>query len=264
MPKLRVFKNRDHVFNYYIDDLETIIGRSREADVPLNSEAVSRKHLRIRCHGSTYTIENLSNGNAMFVNGRYTDVHILKNGDRIEVPQHLLIFERSNAEVQDEKRDRSHHSQFRVGHQEVEKLFDTKVEAVVEVAAKVQGQDYKGTNMLTPADLASLQAAMAAQRKAHLAFLADGRKQQIELGMTPINIGFNDRCQIRLPGTNLMGQVTARISPIEGGKFALQVVSRPTVFLNGQKILDRELRTLENEDTLSISGIKIRFRTSVG
>ena len=221
MPRLSVFKNRDHLFNFYVEEDVILIGRSEAVQVPLAGDAVSRQHVRIRRHGATFTAENISNGNAMFVNGRYADMHVLKDGDRIEVPQHLIVFHRTDDEVADEKKDRSQHAQYRRSRAEIDQIFDPKANAVEKVSQQVGGHDFQGTEMLRPEDLANLQQSVTEARKAHVAFMREGQKAQVLLGMMPVSIGWTPTCQVRLPGRSVLSQVAARISPARGWQVRL-------------------------------------------
>lgn len=55
--------------HYALSEGQCVIGRSREADVVLRDKLVSRRHARILRQGNELTIEDLSSGNGVFVNG---------------------------------------------------------------------------------------------------------------------------------------------------------------------------------------------------
>jgi pSer/pThr/pTyr-binding forkhead associated (FHA) protein len=48
---------------------ETIIGRSRDADIVIESQAVSRRHARIRMEGEQAIVDDLHSKNGTYVNG---------------------------------------------------------------------------------------------------------------------------------------------------------------------------------------------------
>lgn len=55
---------------YTFDSGELVVGRSRQCDIVLPSENVSRRHARIRSGASGLLIEDLQSANGVFVNGR--------------------------------------------------------------------------------------------------------------------------------------------------------------------------------------------------
>ena len=57
MPKISVYRGRTHLFDHWIEKPTVVIGRSSEAEIPLDSPAASRKHCRIvRRKGRVYVI----------------------------------------------------------------------------------------------------------------------------------------------------------------------------------------------------------------
>lgn len=78
-----------------------IIGRSREADVSLMDEKVSRVHCGIRMSDGEYYLKDLKARNGTFVNGkRVEDTVKLAPGDRIQVGSTTFVLERES-EAQD-------------------------------------------------------------------------------------------------------------------------------------------------------------------
>ena len=64
---------------------KTVIGRSAQADIPLNDASVSREHSEIKITGETATIKDLGSTNGTFVNNKRIAKHVLKDGDRIQI-----------------------------------------------------------------------------------------------------------------------------------------------------------------------------------
>jgi DNA-binding CsgD family transcriptional regulator len=63
-----------------------VIGRSRDSDLQLDAEGVSRKHARISKAGARgYNLVDLGAKNGTFLNGERIDVAVLHHGDRIQI-----------------------------------------------------------------------------------------------------------------------------------------------------------------------------------
>ncbi|NCD22484.1 MAG: FHA domain-containing protein [Spartobacteria bacterium] len=70
------------------------IGRSREADIPLLDDKVSRVHCGIRLSDGEFYLKDLKSRNGVFVNGqRVEDTAKLKPGDRIQVGSTVFVLE---------------------------------------------------------------------------------------------------------------------------------------------------------------------------
>lgn len=77
---------------FEIRNKEFIIGRSTQADVPINEENISRKHARIYRKNKIFIIEDLSSTNGTFVNTKKIEIKELTDGDLILVGNTLLKF----------------------------------------------------------------------------------------------------------------------------------------------------------------------------
>jgi predicted component of type VI protein secretion system len=76
---------------YDLGEGQCVIGRSRDADVMLKDKLVSRRHARILRQADEVTIEDLSSGNGVFVNGRQIlGPTPLKPGDTLFVGRNRL------------------------------------------------------------------------------------------------------------------------------------------------------------------------------
>ncbi len=70
------------------------IGRSREADIPLLDDKVSRVHCGIRLSDGEFYLKDLKSRNGVFINGqRVEDTVKLKPGDRIQVGSTVFVLE---------------------------------------------------------------------------------------------------------------------------------------------------------------------------
>ncbi|MGD9780754.1 MAG: FHA domain-containing protein [Kiritimatiellia bacterium] len=75
------------------------IGRSREADIPLLDDKVSRAHCGIRLSDGEFYLKDLKSRNGVFVNGqRVEDTAKLKPGDRIQIGSTVFVLETATVE----------------------------------------------------------------------------------------------------------------------------------------------------------------------
>ena len=81
------------------------IGRSRDNDVFLPDQWLSRTHAAVRAEDSVYFVEDLGSKNGTLVNGRkLEDEHQLRHGDVITLGEHTLTFsEEESADVIDDE-----------------------------------------------------------------------------------------------------------------------------------------------------------------
>jgi hypothetical protein len=72
-----------------------VIGRSRECDVVLEDNGISRRHAEVRPTGSSgWAIEDLGSTNGVRVNGQTVRAeHELRSGDRVEMGSTEMLFE---------------------------------------------------------------------------------------------------------------------------------------------------------------------------
>jgi predicted component of type VI protein secretion system len=75
------------------------IGRSREADIPLLDDKVSRVHCGIRLSDGEFYLKDLKARNGTFVNGqRVEDTIKLKAGDRIQIGSTIFVLEAASTQ----------------------------------------------------------------------------------------------------------------------------------------------------------------------
>ncbi len=88
----------DH-YIYYLDSQirltkskQYIVGRSREADIQLTDERVSRRHASLKWSGTGFTLVDLQSTNGTYVNGGKAGSIRLLDGDRIRIGPHDLQY----------------------------------------------------------------------------------------------------------------------------------------------------------------------------
>jgi|GEM_PF-2963044 len=257
MPKLAVFQDRNFQYNHYIDKEVTVIGRSQEADVPLTSAEVSHKHMVILRRGYLYIAQDLASTNDTTINGRPVDFqHALSHGDKIEVARHVLVFHhRSAPQLGDgglSRRDAPV-----LTRTDLEKQRDKTHNLKTDLAAAIKD---KPTEALTTVQRDAMRAAIAARRKAHLAFIIDGERTDTELKDEVIFIGWSDDCAVRLPGTKMFTAHAARLEKREGVYHLVAMSRLHPVKMKGEKVTEARLK---NEARFSIGSVPFRFRDKV-
>lgn len=91
-PFLLVEDGRSAARRVELDGESFVIGRSRDAELHLDVDGVSRKHARITRVGQALSLVDLGSKNGTFVNGARIDVAALHHGDRIQLGPATLRF----------------------------------------------------------------------------------------------------------------------------------------------------------------------------
>lgn len=87
-------------WRFTIERDSLVIGRSRDVDLVLDADGVSRKHARItRAGQQSLSIVDLGAKNGTFLNGERIDVAALHHGDRIQIGPVVLGVVMSDADV---------------------------------------------------------------------------------------------------------------------------------------------------------------------
>ena len=92
MPHLYVVTNDGQIFNFPISKAKTTLGRSKENDLVLVDNTVSRYHTEIQKVKDDYFLADLGSYNGTKVNGKSIHKVSLKNGDEIQVGSSKLTF----------------------------------------------------------------------------------------------------------------------------------------------------------------------------
>lgn len=67
-------------------------GRSIQTDIPLDDEAVSRRHARISWNGKNYAVRDLGSTNGTYVNDVSVDERTLQDGDQVKIGRTIFKF----------------------------------------------------------------------------------------------------------------------------------------------------------------------------
>lgn len=76
----------------------TNIGRLGNNDIVLDDPTVSRSHAKVRLDGETFSITDLGAANTTLVNGEEVTRCVLKDNDRVEIGNNVLIFKQIKSE----------------------------------------------------------------------------------------------------------------------------------------------------------------------
>lgn len=79
---------------YKLSDGDTTIGRLGTCDIVLDDAAVSRQHAKVRKEGEDFVIYDLAATNPVLVNQQPITRHVLKEGDRVELGNTVLVFKK--------------------------------------------------------------------------------------------------------------------------------------------------------------------------
>ena len=97
MPSLRIITPKGNEYGVPLNQDILVIGRTREADILLEDEGISRRHIQLRKVGTDYLVTDLSSRNGAFLNGvRLDQERALHHGDRINIGQTRLVFAADN------------------------------------------------------------------------------------------------------------------------------------------------------------------------
>jgi pSer/pThr/pTyr-binding forkhead associated (FHA) protein len=76
-----------------LTDASVLIGRSLEAQVSINEQAISNEHARIEQNGAKFTLRDLGSTNGTYVNGqRLVDAVVLAGGDTVRMGSTTFTF----------------------------------------------------------------------------------------------------------------------------------------------------------------------------
>jgi pSer/pThr/pTyr-binding forkhead associated (FHA) protein len=262
VPKISVYRGRTHLFDHWIEKPTVVIGRSSEAEIPLDSPAASRKHCRIVRRKGGYTLEELGAKNGLFVNGQYCNVWQLKDRDQIEIADHILVFHRSKKEQLQERQAQQggNAAAYRLGAAEIDKSMNAGKNRSGEVRKGLKGESVAMTMAVSPDDLEKLLAEAKKKNKAHLEIVGENERVRVELDKTKQVLGFTEGVEILLPFKRIWpwGQRSAEIQALPGSQFKIVRLSKwVTIKVNGSKLLRDQV--LHDKDKISIGGVGMRY-----
>lgn len=92
MSKLQLMENKKIVSSFDLSEGEIVVGRDKNCDIHLDSEAISRRHVRIFTLMGDAFLEDLQSSNGTYVNGQLSKKCVLNDGDVIQIGKKELRF----------------------------------------------------------------------------------------------------------------------------------------------------------------------------
>lgn len=75
-----------------LDLEETVIGRSLQANVSIDSGSISRRHMALKRTGPEFRCTDLDSSNGVYLNGVKVHSAVLREGDSIKIGDVVFIF----------------------------------------------------------------------------------------------------------------------------------------------------------------------------
>ena len=83
---------------YELFRAEMVVGRAIDADVPINSTDLSRRHVLLkRASSGQFAVQDLESRNGVFLNGVKVHSAILHDGDSVQMGSILFVFHEGRA-----------------------------------------------------------------------------------------------------------------------------------------------------------------------
>jgi len=91
-PFLQLVEGPGAPRRFILNKPEMIVGRDKQADIPLPSAKVSRRHARITCRPHEVTIHDFESRNGVFLNGIKVHSAVLRDGDIVQLADFVFEF----------------------------------------------------------------------------------------------------------------------------------------------------------------------------
>jgi type II secretory pathway predicted ATPase ExeA len=98
LARLEVLYRDQLVAEYRIGPGKTIIGRTPDNDVQIQSRFVSRHHAQVVSDATRSVVEDLNSTNGVFIRSQRVKQHELADGDIIQIGEHKLLYRDMRAE----------------------------------------------------------------------------------------------------------------------------------------------------------------------
>jgi pSer/pThr/pTyr-binding forkhead associated (FHA) protein len=92
MPKLVVMLGGQVQSEWPLEEKEALIGRGTDCEIHIDEPSVSRHHAKVSRIYTGFFIEDLHSTNGIILNGRRVRKYLLKDGDRVQIGTHELLF----------------------------------------------------------------------------------------------------------------------------------------------------------------------------
>ena len=258
MPKLSLKLKDKTVDEYQLQKgVSLTIGRRGKNKIIISDMAVSGHHAKIDSVGDGFVLIDLQSKNGSFVNEQLVSSHWLKNGDKINIGEHCLVFDYCEREAvpgnDTDELERTivlDTSQYR---SRMRKSNPTR--SIINVAGF---WSRSGNRSNVPKNQSNIPMGPTNIKKdpvGRLTFLAGGRGT-VPLDRKYTTIGKHPTSNIVLGGL-FMGQTAVTISKLPNG-FQLCYVGGFTKPRVNEKII-KQSTILQNEDIITVGSMKLQF-----
>ncbi len=271
MPRVRLYRGRTHLYDRRLDQDDVVIGRSAEAEIPLDSPASSRRHVRLFRKGFTWYAEHLGNKNPAMLNKRPFTMQKLQHGDTITIAEHALLFEYPRDEQQRDREVASGRAgaAFRMDSTQLDDAMKSGGHDQRKVERMRRDVAENSTMAVSPDQLEELIKQMEKRRAAMLVLAAEGQRREYSLeGVRSLSIGWTDSCGARLPGFRLFGKVGAALSTLSNGRHTIvPATGLVKVFVGDSRVetdrvlRDKEIITLQH--AFGFGKVKLRYEAAM-
>lgn len=93
MPKIIMKFNDAVIKEVALEGEQLTIGRKADNDLVIDNPAVSGHHAKVARVQAVYFLEDLGSTNGTFINEKKVDKKQLRDGDRVTIGKHVLLFE---------------------------------------------------------------------------------------------------------------------------------------------------------------------------
>ena len=92
LPILELVRGPDAPRKFPLMATAVTIGRDPSADIPVGSQELSRKHLRISKVGEDFMCVDLDSANGSYLNGVKVHSAVLRDGDQLQLADVVFLF----------------------------------------------------------------------------------------------------------------------------------------------------------------------------
>ncbi len=78
--------------DYELFTEEMVLGRASDADIPINSTDLSRRHVKLKKAMGQFSIEDLGSRNGVYLNGLRVHSAVLHEGDNVQLGTVVFIY----------------------------------------------------------------------------------------------------------------------------------------------------------------------------
>ncbi len=89
---VKVLSGANEGRSYPLSKSSMSLGRGEQADICVDDEAMSRRHLEISYRNLEFRLRDLDSSNGTFLNGSEVKEYALRNGDKIMAGETVLLF----------------------------------------------------------------------------------------------------------------------------------------------------------------------------